>query len=97
MIILQKYNQDVFILPAVVDVINFEAHITIDVIQQKDELFKKDALLSYNGEEFMVHKKLDDKPIKTGVKIKDRLNIRKVRYFCNKIKTNGKEQDATPE
>lgn len=88
MITLEKYKQDNFMLPCVVDKIDYQKQMVIDVIQHKDQVFKKGQLLSYDGVDLIIHKKLKDYPVQTQAKIEGRLDFRKVRYYCNKILNN---------
>lgn len=83
---LKKYNDTKFVLPAVVDFINYEHHAVIDIIQVKGELFKRGDQIDYN-QQLEVIKVVKKYPIQTELKIENRLDILKVRYFCNKIKT----------
>lgn len=84
--ILEKYNEGKFTLPSVVDYIDYEAHAAIDIIQVKGDTFRKEDELEYNGVQMIVVKVLKKYPIQTEYKIENRLDILKVRYFCNKIK-----------
>lgn len=95
MIELQKYQEARFILPSVVDAIDYESHFVLDVIQIKGELFKKDQALRYNGIDVVVFKKLKDYPIQTEASIENRLDVRRVRYFCNKTKENERKEEAS--
>ena len=88
MTVLQKYNEGTFILPSVVDYIDYEAHAAIDIIQVKGETFSKEDTMQYNGVSLEVVKVIKKYPIQTEYKIENRLDILKVRYFCNKIKNN---------
>lgn len=90
MIVLEKYKEDKFVLPAVVDFIDFQDHLVLDVIQLKDELFKKDQPLQYKDINVIVFKKLKSYPIQTSATIQNRLMVRRTRYYCNKIKHNEK-------
>ena len=92
MITLEKYKQDNFILPCVVDKIDYQKQMVLDVIQHKDQIFKRGQLLSYDGVDLIINKKLRDYPIQTQAKIEGRLDFRKVRYFCNKI--NQEKNDS---
>jgi hypothetical protein len=82
---LKKHKEGAFVLPCVVDVMDFESHIVLDIIHLKGDGFKKDSVLSFGGIECIISKKLKDAPIQTEMNIENRLEIRKVRYFCNKI------------
>lgn len=81
-----KYEDGKFVLPSAVDYINYEAHAAIDIIQIKGELFKVGEEISYNGQGLTVQKVIKKYPIQTELKIDNRLDILKVRYFCDKIK-----------
>lgn len=94
---LEKYKESSFTLPAVVDVIDFESHMVLDVIQVKGEFFKKGEWLKYKGEELVVFKKLKDHPIQTDASIENRLDVRKVRYFCNKSKIYDQKTTTTDQ
>lgn len=89
MIVLEKYKESAFVLPAVVDSIDFESHLVLDVIQVQDEIFKKDTLLQYEGIDVIVFKKLKNYPIQTSATIQNRTMVRRVRYYCSKIKQNA--------
>lgn len=80
----EKFQQDKFILPCVVDYIDYENHAAIDIIQHRDQLFKKNELITYNGIDLVIQKKIKDKPVQTQAKIENRTDFRKVRYFCIK-------------
>lgn len=85
-IILNKHSEGAFTLPCVVDYIDFVDNAAIDVIQLKSELFKKDQPLQYNGNTYAVVKKLKSYPVQTETKLENRLEILKVRYYCEKLK-----------
>ena len=88
MIKLEKYHEAKFVLPCVVDSIDYERQLVLDVVQHKDQMFKKGEQLSYNGIGVTIEKKLKDYPIQTDSNIIDRLSFRKVRYFCIKNQNN---------
>lgn len=69
-----------------VDCINYEKQMVLDVIQQRDELFKKDSELSYSGNKVKVENILKEYPVQTETKNFNRLAFKKVRYYCQKIK-----------
>lgn len=85
MIEVEKYKDGNFVLPAVVDYIDFESHAAIDIIQHRDQVFRKEQELSYNGVKLKIQKKIKDYPIQTKANIKDRTDLRKIRYYCDKI------------
>ena len=82
---IKRYVDGNFILPAVIEMHDFEGHAWIDVIQLKGEQFSNNSILIYNGGHLQVQKKIKDSPIQTDMPLEDRLSIRRVRYFCNKI------------
>jgi hypothetical protein len=82
---LEKYVDGFLIMPCVVDCINYEKQLVIDVIQDKTMMFKKGDEIKYNGDHVRIHKKLKDYPIQTQNKIENRTDIRKARYYCQKI------------
>lgn len=85
MTVIEKYVEGKFVLPCVVDSIDYEKQMVIDVIQHKDQLFRKGMQLSYKGFSLEIHKKLKDYPVQTNANLVGRLDFRKVRYYCNKI------------
>lgn len=93
MIELEKYQENRFILPSVVDAIDFESHYVLDVIQIKGDFFKKNQELKFAGHNLIVFKKIKDRPITTDASIENRLDVRKVRYFCNK---NKNDENSAP-
>lgn len=97
MIVLEKYKEDKFVLPAVIDSIDFESHLVLDVIQVQDEIFKKDTLLQYEGIDVIVFKKLKNYPIQTSATIQNRTMVRRVRYYCNKILKNDQKNNQTTD
>ena len=86
MIVVPQYKESpVLDLPCVVHCIEYEKQLVLDIIQHRDQLFKKGDELSYKGIIVTVHKKVSDKPIQTSSNaILNRTDFRKVRYFCNK-------------
>lgn len=88
MIELNKHKDGVFVLPAVVDFINYETTAVIDVVQLKDDIYKKDSLLLYLSHTLCVVKKLKSCLVQTELKIENRKKVLKVRYYCNKIISN---------
>lgn len=82
---IKKYVEGAFVLPAVVDVHDFDKHTWLDVIQLKGEQFRENSTLIFDGQSMQVIKKMKDYPIQTELPIEGRLEIRKVRYFCNKV------------
>lgn len=85
MTILTKYDEATFSLPSVIDFINFESHAAIDIIQMKGETFKKGEELRYNEHKLSIVKKIKDYPVQTESNLQNRLEYRRVRYYCNKI------------
>ena len=80
----ENFKSDKFVLPCVVDFINYENHAVIDMIQHKDQLFKKEDEIEYSGIVMVIQKKIKDRPVQTDAPLADRLSFRKVRYFCIK-------------
>lgn len=83
---LNKYTEGSFTLPCIVDYIDFVDNAAIDVVQLKSETFKKDQPLEYSGNQYAVIKKLKSYPVQTETKLENRLDILKVRYYCEKLK-----------
>lgn len=83
-IILEKYYAGVLKLPSVVDSIQFERHVVLDIFIHKDQMFKKDQELEYNGQQVIVEKKIRDTAITTEAEVEDRTRIRKCRFYCRK-------------
>ena len=86
--IIEKYKESNFILPCVVDAINYEKQLVLDIIQHKDQLFKKGQELTYQNVSVKIEKKLKDYPVQTDALMTDRKDFRKVRYYCVKINSN---------
>lgn len=82
-----KHEPPTFVLPSVVDFINYDNCAAIDIIKLKDELFKKGAEFIYKGWGLIVVKVIKKYPIQTEANVANRLDILKVRYFCNKLNT----------
>jgi len=85
MIELEKYHESKFVLPCVVDAINYEKQLVLDVVQHKDQMFKKGDELKYQNVEVRIEKKLKDYPVQTEMNMVERTSFRKVRYYCQKI------------
>lgn len=87
MTIIPKYEDGKLTLPCVVDYLDFENHAAIDIIHMKGDNFKKEARFQYLTHILEVVKKLKDYPVQTDSNLQNRMEYRKVRYYCNKIKT----------
>lgn len=86
--IVEKFQSDRFILPCVVDYIDYEHHAAIDIIQHRDQLFKKGDTITYDVNDkwvdLLIQKIIKNKPVQTEAKMENRTDFRKVRYFCIK-------------
>lgn len=84
MINLNKYQEGLLEFPSVVDMIDFQDHVVLDIIQYENEIFSKKDEVFYNNQKSIIQKILKNNLLKTEQNI-NRSEIRKVRYFCKKV------------
>ncbi len=87
MTIVEKYNGDTLMtLPCVVDAIYYKDHTVLDIIQHKDQLFRKDETIVYQTVTLEIRQILSNKKVKTeSLVFLYPSDYRRVRYYCKNL------------
>ena len=86
-VVLEKHYPELkLVLPSVVHAIEYEKQIVLDILLHKDQMFKAGQELQYQKINCVIKKKVSNKPVTTERLDEDyRRQVRKVRYFCEKL------------